>query len=112
MKTFDFPAWIRFGKLDGTDTFVTFELTDEEAERLIAVAHKGSYYGLDECEEVSDIHAKVYSAAVEQITRELRESDWCKEAQDESWRADELYDIGVNFPEELQDCEEDCDQDE
>ena len=98
MRSFDFPAYISFGKLDNAETIVTIELTDEEAQRVTHAIAEDLYFHLDECEAITDIYEKVYEAAVNQITQELSESDWCDDAKDPFWRADYLYHIGVNFP--------------
>lgn len=114
MKGYEFPAWCSFGKGDSGESIVYFELTDEEAARLEATAKDPDIYydGFYEAEDLADIYKKVYAAAVEQITDELRDADLDIPA-DENWEADDTYAVGVEFPTEFEDLfEEDEDFDE
>ena len=108
MKEFTFPAWVEFGRNDYGETWVSVELTDEEAERLVKFGTiKEKYYdGFSSCCETQDIFEKVYAAAVDQITEELRDcEDFVDEddANDPNWRADHKFSCGVKFPEEFKD---------
>ena len=108
MKTYDFPAYVSFGKMDNAETVVAVDLTDDEAALLESCAASRSYFHLDECRELGDLYAKVYRAANEQITAELRMSDkeygtgYCDYAEDDDWTASDTYLVGVNFPVTLQ----------
>ena len=106
MKEFTFIAYCSFGRGDSGETWVDVEFTDEEAERLVKYGTQSENFvnGFDECEELADLYEKVYEIAVEQITDELRDADMLDEEDLENpdWRADELYSIGVNFPEEFE----------
>lgn len=108
MKEFTFTAWCRFGKGDSGETEIEVELTDEEAERLIEFGTQTEiYYGeFSRCEELQDIYNKIYTIAVDQITKELRDwGDWVEEEDKNNpdWKADDTYACGVNFPEEFED---------
>lgn len=107
MKEFTFTAWCNYGKGDSGESWVDVELTDEEAEKLIKYGTKPEIYydEFSDCEELQDIYNKVYSIAVEQITDELRDTDWLDEKykDDPNWRADYIYSCGVNFPNEFED---------
>lgn len=107
MKEFTFTAWCNYGKGDSGESWVDVELTDEEAEKLIKYGTKPEIYydEFSDCEELQDIYNKVYSIAVEQITDELRDTDWLDEKykDDPNWRADHIYSCGVNFPNEFED---------
>ena len=106
MKEFTFPVVCSFGKGDSGDTYVTVELTDEEADRIIQYcAQPDNYYSdFSDSEELADLYHKIYELGVDQCTDELRENgDWLDEEdiEDPDWRADDLYSIWVNFPEEI-----------
>jgi hypothetical protein len=104
MKEFTFRAWCSAGG----DTYVCYELTDEEAERLLKFGTDPNVISFSRCGELADIYSKVYMAAVEQITEEMRE--WGSEDEDENeamqdpaWSAETWYNIGVGFPKEFYD---------
>ena len=107
MKEYTFGVWCSFGKGDSGETFIDVELSDEEAELL---EHWGTqsevfYDGFSRCEELSELYDKLYKIAVEQVTDELRDfGDWVDEEDkaNPDWRADDLYSIGVNFPDEFE----------
>lgn len=108
MKIFTFPAWCNYGGGDSRDSWVEVELTDEEAERLIAYGTQPDiYYDSDfgSCEEISDIYQKVYAAAVDQMTDEILCYDDSLDDEyrnDPEWRADSLYQCDVRFPNEFE----------
>ena len=105
MKSYEFPAWCRFGKGDSGESIVEYELTDEEAARLeAAAADEEIYYaGFSESADLADIYKKVYAAAVFQITDELMDSDFLEDLdRDKDWKADDTFAIGVEFPTELE----------
>lgn len=111
MREFTFTAWCSFGKGDSGETYVDVELTDKEAKKLIKYGTKPEIYydDFENCEELKDIYNKVYEVAIEQITDELKDTDWLEDEykNDPNWRADEMYSCGVNFPEEFEDMLED-----
>ena len=112
MKEFIFPAWCKSGKFCSGETLVEVNLTDDEAERLIKfgtdpkILH--SYRGFYNCRDLNDIYDKVYKIAVVQITDEQKA--WMSEDDEEeaeilnnpNWRADDLYEVGVEFPREFE----------
>ncbi len=105
MKQYDFPAWVKFGKMDSGETVITVELTEEEADRLCAEAKREDYPRMFECDAISDIYAKVYKLAVEQITNELKEIIEINEEdkdENDNWQADRSYPIFADFPEDLE----------
>lgn len=94
----EFLAWCRFGRGDSGETYVEVALTDEEIDRMAAQNKEEGTF--EECEAVRDIYDRVYEAAVNQITEELREADKMGMAYlEEGQRADDVYAIGVNWPE-------------
>lgn len=113
MKRYEFPAYISFGKFDSASTVVELDLTDEEAAWLEACAAEGDFFHLSECKKLGALVDKVFDAADAQLTEELRYSDaelgtsYCSYAENEDdpseWTVSCTYNIGVNFPEELQD---------
>lgn len=112
MKTFTFTAWCNYGPGDSGESWVDIELTDEEAERLVYFGTQPDIYYSDfsECQELSDIYQKVYAAAVDQMTAELRDiADWLDEkyVNDPNWKVDAIYACGVNFPEEFEEMLQD-----
>jgi hypothetical protein len=112
MKEFTFPAWCKSGKFCSGATTVEVSLTEEEAERLVKFGTNPdifySYKGFYNCRDVNDIYDKVYEIAVDQITAELKE--WMDEDDEEeveilndpNWRADDLYEVGVEFPRDFE----------
>lgn len=99
MESYQFNAWVVFGKLDTGETEVWVDLTEEEIARLEKL-RKTPYDerdSFDSCEYVSDIYQKVYDAAVEQITCELRENSDPGEYE-EDWKADDTYMVNVDVP--------------
>lgn len=115
MKEFTFTAYCNYGKGDSGESWIDVELTDEEAERLIKYGTQAEFYfnGFSECEELKDIYDKIYALAVDQMTEEMRDFGDLDEvyASDPSWKIDDVYHCGVNFPFEFEDMIED-DEDE
>ena len=113
MKEFTFIAYCSFGKGDSGETWVDVELTDEEAERLLKYGTQADVYydGFSECEALQDIYEKVYDAAVEQMTDEIKEYGDLDEdyLEDPNWKVDHLYACTVDFPSEFEDMLEDED---
>jgi hypothetical protein len=108
MKEFTFPVWCRFGPCDSGDSLVIVELTDEEAEKLEKFGTQAEIYynEFSNCKELNDLYKNVYSIAVAQTTEELKEfADWLAEKylNDPEWKADDIYKIDVNFPNEFED---------
>lgn len=115
MKTITFPAYCRFGKGDSGETQVEVDLTDEEAERITTLGTQPDIYykGFQNCEELKDLYDRIYTIAVNQMTEEVRDfatEEFIKEegADDPSWKIDDTYSCGVNFPFEFEDilCED------
>ena len=112
MKDFIFPAWCKSGKFCSGETVIEVSLTDEEAERLVKFGTDPkifySYKAFYNCREVQDIYDKVYEIAVCQISQEQKEwmseddKDERKILKNPNWRADSLYEIGVEFPKEFE----------
>lgn len=107
MKEFTFTAFCNYGEGDSGESWVDVELSDEEAERLIKYGIQADIYfkGFFECEELKDLYHKIYALAVDQMTVELKEFGDLEEkyASDPSWKVDDLYHCGVNFPNEFED---------
>ena len=106
MREFTFVAYCTFGKGDSGETWIDVELTDEEAERLIKYGTQPEifYNGFRECAELKELYTKIYEIAIEQITEELRDTNWIDEEDNNNpdWRADDMYHCGVNFPQEFE----------
>lgn len=107
MKEFSFPAWCNYGGGDSRESWVDVELTDEEAEKLIKYGTQADIYYNDfrRCQELKDLYQKIYTIAVDQMTEELKAWGDLDEqyANDPAWRINDLYQCGVNFPEEFED---------
>lgn len=116
MKEFTFIAYCTFGKGDSGESYVDVELTEKEAKKLIKYGtNPDIYYNeFENCEELKDIYNKIYEIAIEQITDELRDTDWLEDEykNDPNWRADDVYSCGVNFPDEFEDMLVEEDEDE
>lgn len=100
-------CWVSFGKLDGNDWEADFEVTEEEYQRLSAVA--GQYREFEDAEEVKDIYERLYSELIKEATEQLLDED--PDIADEygeidGWEADELYRYGIRFTESF--CEKHC----
>ena len=99
MASVEFIAWCRFSRFYSGVTYVDVELTFEEIGRLAAQDKDACSF--EECEAVKDIYRKVYGAAVEQITQELREADDMGTAYiGVDQRADDVYPVNVDWPKE------------
>ena len=110
MKTLTFPAYCTFGKGDSGETEVEVRLTDEEYELITILGTQPDIYydGFDSCEELADLYDQIYSVAVDQMTQEMRDfgdPDIVEEigANNPSWKIDDTYSCGVNFPFEFED---------
>ena len=90
MKEFTFTAYCTLGKCASGETYVDVELTEKEAKKLIKYGTDPDIYynDFENCEELKDIYNKVYEIAIEQITDELRDTDWLddKIKNDPNWR--------------------------
>lgn len=111
MKTFTFPVWVNFGPGDSGETEIEYSLTDKEADRLIKYGTDPEYYYGDfyDCKPLRDIYDKLDAAAVQQVNEELKE--FLEEEYDGA-EADEIYSIGVNFPEEFEEMLPEEDEEE
>lgn len=107
MKNITFPAYCKFWKYDSGETQVEVVLTDEEAEKIIALGTQPDIYynGFQSCEELKPLYDRIYSIAVDQMTEEMRDFGDLEEeyANNPSWKIDDLYPCGVNFPFEFED---------
>lgn len=109
MKEYTFVAYSRSGKWDSGESYVSVELTDEEAARLEAHGSNEIYYPIFEtCEDLKDLYDRIYRIAVDQMTEEVRdfaEEETIKElgADDPNWKIDDSYQCGVLFPLEFED---------
>ena len=65
MKKFTFITGGSWGKLESWDGIIDFELTDEEAVRLMAAAKGKDVWDFRDDPEVKDIYARVYEAEYE-----------------------------------------------
>lgn len=106
MKEFTFVAYCTFGKGDSGETWINVELTNEEADKLIKYGTQTEIYycGFRQCKELKELYDKIYAIAIEQITEELRDTDWVdeKDSENPNWRANDSYVCGVNFPYEFE----------
>lgn len=100
MKTLTFKCYCIFGKGDSTDWEQDFELTEEEIVRLREEAENGSSFM--NAEDVSDIYERLYDIVVTEATEQLLEDDEDIQEEygdDEDFRADELYEYRIDYPE-------------
>lgn len=99
MITLYFPCWLLPYNGDWEEAI---EVTDDEYERLKKAFLTGEDFIY--CEEVKDIFDRVYEIVVESATDSLLSynEDISKEyGRIENWRADNLYQIGIRFPNEF-----------
>ena len=101
-RTVTFCAYTTFCPCDSVDWELDFEVTEEEYQRLVAASEENEF---PYAEEVADIYEKVYKAAVKKSTEDFIEydldmvSEYIDEDESiEDWSADEVYNIGVHFP--------------
>lgn len=96
----DFPCCLRPNSGDWEESI---EVTDEECERLKKAFLTGKDFIY--CEEVKDIFDRVYEIVVESATDSLLtyNEDIAEEYGNvDNWRADELYQVGIRFPDEFE----------
>lgn len=107
MQEFTFVAYCELDHGMSGESLIDVELTEKEAKKLIKYGTQYDIYndGFSECEELQDIYKKVYDAAIEQMTTEIREfgdlDDEC--ANDPNWKLDDFYRCSVDFPSEFED---------
>lgn len=117
MKSFLFPYYISFGKLDNVDCSIEYSLSEKNAKRLEKSAREGGRFHLNEDPDIDDIFDKVISAIIKQEKQELTldpslvidalswTDDFDPEAGITEKQIDEYLndlDIGINYPKELQ----------
>ncbi len=124
MKTYEFPYGGDRGPHghDGWDSVIEFELTDEEAERLIASARASEMcWHLDDDDAISDIRERIERRIIEETLEaipdrieELRE-EWLEDnpdadedeiPTDEELLEEEMGNWYVCYPDELQEMRE------
>lgn len=121
MKEYEFPYYVSFGKNDSVDCIVDCTLDDEQAERLEASARVEPRWRLSEDDSISDIYDVVYEEILELEKSNLMDDTSVVEDY-LSWEPDydpakpiteedidkyiDSLNIGINYPEELQDIEE------
>lgn len=105
MKSYLFGAWVSFGKGDSGETEFSFELTDEEFQRMEALrlTLSDDREEFCNCTSLSDIYEKAYEAAVAIITQEQLdyadyEPDWDAESEGRAWRVDDDFPVTVTVP--------------
>lgn len=104
MKEFTFPAWCKFGPGDYGETEVEVFLNEEQAEILVKYGTQSDiYYGrFSKCKELSEIYELVYNEAVDLITYEVRSSGDYKCPRGKKWKADQMFECGVEFPKQFE----------
>lgn len=122
MKIVTFPYCVSFGKGDNSESEVDVKLTEKENSRLERSARKEPRWQLDEDETLEDIYEKVYAAIVKQnqevfteepdIAEEMLEwCDWYEPGTEITGEVIERYleelHVCINYPEELQNFEDD-----
>ena len=117
MKSFVFPYYISFGKLDSISCEIELNISDKDAKRLEKSAKEGGRLRLNEDEDISDLYDKVYRKII-QFEKEALSLDpspvrdflsWEENFDEDLPITDEQVDyyldhltIGVNYPEEFQ----------
>ena len=102
-KKLEFVAHTVFGKCDSVDWILNMDVSEEEYERLLEASKKNDDFF--RAKEVRDIYARVYDEAVNRATANFLENDpemvedYLEDDQTiEEWQADDVYEIGVDFP--------------
>jgi hypothetical protein len=98
--TFNFG--IVFGKGDSNDWEELVEVTEEEYNRLVDASRSGEDFC--RCKAVKDIYDRIYDIADLSATESLKEydPDLVEDyADDEDFRASDIYEIIVNYPIEI-----------
>ena len=85
MKTYVFPYGGSTGPGDTWDSFIEFELTDEEATRLEASSRAKPRWRLDEDEAISDICHKIEQFIFEENERMMKNNGRLSEVR-ETWK--------------------------
>ena len=117
MKTFVFPYYISFGKLDSVGGEIEYALSDKNAKRLERSARDGGRFRLHEDKEINDIYNRVYNAIIDFEKKQLmqdptmvwdaldiRENHSLETpiSEEQINRYLDTLAIGVNYPESLQ----------
>ena len=117
MKQFKFPYFFSLGRGDSSESTIDYELSDEQAKRLVKSAKEGGRFRLDEDEDIEDIYSLLYEAVIER-EKALLWDDPSPVKDYLSWKPDfdpgeavteeqineyiDRFNIGVLFPEALQ----------
>ena len=117
MKSYVFPYYISFGKLDSVSSEIEISISDKDAKRLERSANEGGHFRLNEDDALSDLYDKVYKAII-LSEKEALISDPSPVRDALSWEEDFNEDlsisdaqidsylselaIGINYPEKLQ----------
>ena len=99
MKELSFTCWCSYGE----DFIIDAQLTDEEYSLLEEAIENGAF-DWDDCEELADLYDRLYEQAAEQATADAMEYDeeFAEEyGEDEDFRIDDVYDVGVRLPDSL-----------
>lgn len=99
MKEVSFTCWCSYGE----DFIIDAKLTDEEYSLLEEAIENGAF-DWDDCEELADLYDHLYEQAAEQATADAMEYDEDFAAEygdDENFRIDDVYDVGVRLPDSL-----------
>ena len=122
MKIVTFPYCISLGDGDNSESEVDVKLTEKQNARLERSARKEPRFQLDEDESLDDIYNKVYDAIIAQEREVLEGSpdiaqemlEWCDWYEPGMKITNEVvaqyldeYQVFINYPEELQELEED-----
>lgn len=106
MKIIEFPCYTNFGDGDSTDWKIEVGLTDDEYSRLESALEDIDieYPEIEffQNKDLEDIFKKVYALAVKQATADSLAYDddlRYKYGDNPEWKADDLYDINVEYPE-------------
>ncbi len=117
MKTYIFPYYVSFGKLDSADGEIELNISERDAMLLEKSAKEGGRFSLSEDDSLSKLYDKILEAilAVEKemiladpssISNVLGRSDGYDEGMPESEAFIDSYledlTIGINYPKELQ----------
>lgn len=89
-----FTIGIYRGSSFNGESDIEFSFEDDTAELVHSAIDEGESFS--DCEELSEIYQKVYEAAVDQITEDYLEFS-PDEVEGEDWRADDPFDIVVEF---------------
>ena len=100
MSTYEFPAWVKYGKHESGETTMSLDLPERDVARLRAVLMEEDHEAFYRCDAVSDIYRYLHSFAAYEIETKLHEM-FDKEDDESHDRGREKYSFYIDFPIDL-----------